>query len=260
VCKKSETQQGETRGKQQQQQQNNNTMDDDYQDDEVIEYDATRATRETRNHPAPPSRPFNIPEASQVYYDRIQETIANNQLSPLSENQFDEWKGNIEGVFTQIKTGFGPNEYKSVDEFFSKLLKAREYRESMAVFPDLMLIMVDIMMEAGIDVFPTVNRGTRILQEMFRKYAIAICESKYSHGSHNVFLSRVFPNPKRRSSCPPRRGFVSSCLTRDNGASRGDNRRRNPILDYVSGCRKILWAVQAGSQAPSEDKEGEERG
>jgi hypothetical protein len=79
---------------------NNNTMDeDDYDDDKVIKYNATRITR---NHPVPAFNPVDVPGASQVYYERILETIAQNQLSPLSETQFDEWKGNIEEVLTQI--------------------------------------------------------------------------------------------------------------------------------------------------------------
>jgi hypothetical protein len=89
----------------------------------------------------------------------------------LEEIRFKTLKESIDKVFAQVQKAFGANEYKSVEGKFSKLLTVREYRESMAVFPDLMLITVDTMMEAGIEVFPNVDQSTRsILQGMFHKY------------------------------------------------------------------------------------------
>jgi hypothetical protein len=95
---------------------NNKTMDDnDYDDDEQIEYneDAARVAR----YPVQASDTIRVQEISDVFFARIIDTIETNQVSPLSEIHFNCWKESIGEVFTQVKTGFGPNAYnKSVDK------------------------------------------------------------------------------------------------------------------------------------------------
>jgi hypothetical protein len=145
-----------------------NTMDDDedYQDDEEIESDDVVSVA----HAVVIPDRMNVVETSERFMTDIMETIRDNQVTPLKEEIFHVWKEKIENVFFQVKTWFGNNEYKGMVQKFTKLLSVREYRESMDVLPDLMLLMVDTMEEAGIEVFPNVSGGTRILQGMFRKY------------------------------------------------------------------------------------------
>jgi hypothetical protein len=165
-----------------------------------------------------PSLTVNVEEKARYFLTTIQETIRTNIVPPLMENVFTEWKLRLHRLFTQVKTGFAPSyPPKTIHEKCTVLLTIKAYRLQMVVLADLMILIVDTMAESGVEVFGNVKGGTRILQEMFRKYSwngrvqVFPCFNIF-------FLSRIFPSPKRRDSdsrSAPRCGPACTFRTRE---------------------------------------------
>jgi hypothetical protein len=76
-------------------------------------------------------------------------------------------------VFDCIKTGFKRDRAMPpiiYGQRFGELMNNRGYREEMVVFTDLIILVVDTMAEANVELFGKVVGITRVVQEMFRKY------------------------------------------------------------------------------------------
>ena len=53
---------------------------------------------------------------------------------------------------------------------FQERLNKEDYRYEITAFTDLIMLLVDTMAEANVELFGNIERITKVVQEMFRKY------------------------------------------------------------------------------------------
>ena len=112
-------------------------------------------------------------QAAIEFHRRIKESIEENVVSAYSEVEFEDKKASITKVFECVKTGLKrePGMLRVVyGTNFQDLIKKEAYREEMVVFTDLIILVVDTMAEANVELFGKVVGITRVVQEIFRKY------------------------------------------------------------------------------------------
>ena len=107
----------------------------------------------------------NVRQAAIGFHRRIKESIEENVVSAYSEVEFEEAKASIAKVFECVKTGLkrepGMLRAKYCTKFID-LMKKEAYREEMVVFTDLIMLIVDTMAEADVELFGNVMGITKL--------------------------------------------------------------------------------------------------
>jgi predicted SpoU family rRNA methylase len=116
---------------------------------------------------------INVAERANEFKRKIKESIKKNVVFPYGEVEFEDKKASIAKVFECVKTVLKrePGMFRVVyGTNFQDLMKKEAYREEMVVFTDLIILVVDTMAEANVELFGNVVGITKVVQEMFRKY------------------------------------------------------------------------------------------
>ena len=152
---------------------------------------AAAAEPEVAAAAAPAQSLYNLRELADSCHASILSQIESSKPGAMIDSVSGELKGNIKTVFREVKNGFSPDSSTTVQDKFGSLMENRDYRSAMAVFSDLIYLLVDTMAEAGVDVFGRVPGSTKAMQEMIRKcfHLQGIHSSSLTHKAACVFQS-----------------------------------------------------------------------
>lgn len=110
-----------------------------------------------------------VQEKATAYMKRIQESIETSECKPKNDVQCAEIVAGAHLVMGETLRAFIKGDpVKPPDKMLTELLRVEKYRAELVTITDFIIMIVDTMAEADIEVFGK-EGSTRMLQEMLRK-------------------------------------------------------------------------------------------
>ena len=112
--------------------------------------------------------------------ESVKNAIANSVLLPNSSTHMQDSEMTIHKITEKVKKAFEANVSGTMCEKVVKLFQEKDYRSDLVKLTDLMLVLVDMAVEANVEMFE-VEGTTKVLQEILRK-CISFGDIQYSPG------------------------------------------------------------------------------